>query len=333
MSNERERLSQMATGYWLSKMVYVAAKLGLADRLASGPLSVSALASSVGAQSGPLHRLMRGLASVGVFVEGEPQVFALNPAAEYLRDDHPQSVRPLTIMAGETQFEAWADLLHSVQTGQTGFEHRFGRPLFDYLGDHPEQAAMFDRAMVSIHGRETAAILDAYDFRSFKRIVDIGGGNASQMVEILQKHRNLSGMVFDLPHVVERARDALQRANLANRCDTRGGSFFEEVPAGGDAYLLRHIIHDWDDAASAAILKTIRKAIPAHGKLLVIETVIPPGNDPCFAKLLDLTMLVIPGGLERTQDQYTTLLADAGFQLTRVVPTTGGVDVIEALPV
>ncbi len=333
MSNERERLSQMATGAWLTQMVYVAAKLEIADHLAKGSRTVTDLAAAVNVQAGPLHRLLRGLASVGVFVEGEPQQFALNPAAEFLRDDHPQSVRPLVIMTGETQYEAWADLLHSVQTGKTGFEHRFGRPLFDYLGDHPDQAAMFDRAMTSIHGRETAAILDAYDFRPFRRVVDVGGGNGSQLIEILRKHRNLSGMVFDLPHVVERARVALQAANLANRCDTRGGSFFEAVPAGCDAYLLRHIIHDWDDAQSHTILKCVRQAIPQHGKLLIIETVIPPGNDPCFAKLLDIAMLVIPGGLERTHEQYTALLAEAGFQLTRVVPTTGGVDVIEAVPV
>lgn len=333
MSNERERLGQMATGSWLSQMVYVAAKLRIADQLTTGPLTAANLAAKVGAQPGPLYRLLRGLASVGVFVEGEPQQFSLNPMAEFLRDDHPQSVRPLVIMTGETQYEAWADLLHSVQTGKTGFEHRFGRPLFDYLGDHPEQAAMFDRAMTSIHGRETAAVLDAYDFRPFKRIVDLGGGNGSQMIEILQKQRHLSGMVFDLPHVVERAKQALQSANLANRCDTRGGSFFEAVPAGCDAYLLRHIIHDWDDAQSHTILKCVRAAIPSHGKLLIIETVIPPGNDPCFAKLLDITMLVIPGGLERTHEEYTTLLSEAGFELTRVVPTTGGVDVIEAVPV
>lgn len=333
MSNERERLSQMATGYWLSKMVYVAAKLGVADLLVNGPLTATELAAKVDVLPGPLHRLLRGLASVGVFLEGAPQSFSLTPMAEFLRDDHPQSVRPLVIMAGEAQYEAWGDLLHSVKTGKTGFEHHFGRPLFDYLGDHPEPAAMFDRAMVSIHGRETAAVLDAYDFKPFKRIVDVGGGNASQMIEILQKHRHLSGMVFDLPHVVERARLALQAANLANRCDTRGGSFFEQVPEGCDAYLLRHIIHDWDDDASTAILRCVRQAIPPHGKLLLIETVIPPGNDPCFAKLLDLTMLVIPGGLERTHAEYTALLAGAGFQLTRVVPTTGGVDVIEAVPV
>ncbi len=333
MSTEREHLSQMATGYWLSQMVYVAAKLGLADLLVKGPLTATALAAKVEVQPGPLFRLLRGLASVGVFVEGEPQSFSLNATAEYLRDDHPQTVRPLVIMMGETQYEAYGDLLHSVKTGNTGFEHRFGRPLFDYLGDHPEPAAMFDRAMTSIHGRETAAILDAYDFRPFKRVVDVGGGNGSQMIEILRKHRNLSGMVFDLPHVVERARVALQAANLANRCDTRGGSFFDSVPAGCDAYLLRHIIHDWDDAQSITILKSVRQAIPNYGKLLIIETVIPPGNDPCFAKLLDITMLVVPGGLERTAEQYNALLESAGFQLSQIVPTTGGVDVIEAIPV
>lgn len=333
MTDERNRLAQMATGYWLSKMVYVAAKLQIADCLAGGPQSVTALAAKVNVQPGPLHRLLRGLASVGVFAEGEPQVFALTPMAELLRDDHPQSIRPLAIMAGEAQYEAWGDLLHSVQTGKTGFEHRFGQPLFDYLGDHPEQAAMFDRAMVSIHGRETDAVLDAYDFSSFKKIIDVGGGNGSQLIEILQLHPQLKGTVFDLPHVVERAQTALNAAGLSDRGSVHGGSFFESIPSGGDAYLLRHIIHDWDDSQSHTILKCVRAAMSPQAKLLIIETVIPPGNDACFAKLLDLTMLVIPGGLERTREQYATLLTGAGFELSRVVPTTGGVDIVEALPV
>lgn len=333
MSQERERLGQMATGYWLSQMVYVAAKLGLADQLQHGPQSVTALAAATAVQPGPLHRLLRGLASVGVFTEQSPQVFALTPMAEFLRDDHPQTARPLVIMMGETQYAAWGDLLHSVQTGQTGFEHRFGRPLFDYLGDHPEQAAMFDRAMVAIHGRETAAVLDAYDFTPFRKLIDLGGGNGSQLIEMLERHPHLSGVVFDLPHVVDRAREAISSAGLSARASVHGGSFFEAVPTSGDIYLLRHIIHDWNDAQSLAILQCVRKAIPQDARLLIIETVIPPGNDPCFAKLLDLTMLVIPGGLERTREQYTALLTDAGFALTRVVPTTGGVDVIEAMPV
>ena len=333
MTSERERLGQMATGYWLSQMVYVAAKLGIADHLKDGPQSVDKLSHTTAVQPGPLHRLLRGLASVGVFAEQAPQVFAMTPMAEFLRDDHPQTTRPLVIMMGETQYAAWGDLLHSVRTGQTGFEHRFGRPLFDYLGDHPEQAAMFDRAMVAIHGRETAAVLDAYDFTPFRNLIDLGGGNGSQLIEMLERHPHLSGMVFDLPHVVERAHDALAAAGLSARATVQGGSFFESVPTGGDAYLLRHIIHDWNDAQSRTILQCVRKAICKEAKLLIIETVIPPGNDPCFAKLLDLTMLVIPGGLERTREQYAALLTDAGFELTRVVPTTGGVDVIEAVPV
>lgn len=333
MAGERERLSQMATAYWVSQMVYVAAKLGIADQLTQGPRTIADLAAKVGVQPGPLHRLLRALASVGVFVEQASQQFALNPAAEFLRDDHPQSVRPLSIMAGGTQFEAWADLLHSVQTGQTGFEHRFGRPLFDYLADHPEQAAMFDRAMTSIHGRETAAVLDAYDFSTFKTIFDLGGGNGSQLIEMLQRHPQLTGVVFDLPHVVERTQTALVTAGLSGRASVHGGSFFDSIPAGGDAYLLRHIIHDWDDAQSLTILKCARQAMASTAKLLIIETVIPPGNEPCFAKLLDITMLVVPGGLERTAEQYTALLSAAGFQLSRIVPTSGGVDVIEAVPV
>ncbi len=329
----REQLAQWATGYWVSQMLFVACRLELADALASGPKATSELATRSGTQLEPLFRLLRGLASLGVFVETAPQTFALTPLAEFLQADHPQTLRPLILMMGATQYDAWGALEHSVRTGETGFQHRHGRPLFEHLRDHPEEAAIFDQAMVSIHGRETAAIRTAYDFSTFRTAVDVGGGNGSQLIELLQHTPGLRGTVFDLPDVAERARSAITAAGLEDRCDTVGGSFFETIPAGADAYLLRHIIHDWYDTESQRILQAIRAAIPAHGKLLVIETVIPAGNDPCFAKLLDLTMLVVPGGKERTADEYRALLGSAGFALTRIVPTNGGVDVIEAVPV
>lgn len=329
----REQLAQWATGYWVSQMLYVACRLQLADALSTGPQSTADLASRSGAQPEALFRLLRGLASLGVFEETAPHTFALTPLAEFLQADHPQSLRPLILMMGATQYDAWGALEHSVRTGETGFQHRHGRPLFEHLRDHPEEAAIFDQAMVSIHGRETAAIRTAYDFTPFRTAVDVGGGNGSQLIELLQHTPGLRGTVFDLPDVAERARTAISAAGLEDRCDAVGGSFFDSVPAGADAYLLRHIIHDWYDAESIRILAAIRAAIPAQGKLLIIETVIPPGNDPCFAKLLDLTMLVVPGGKERTAEEYRALLSTSGFELTRIVPTSGGVDVIEAVPV
>lgn len=329
----REQLGRMISGCWLTQMLYVAAKLEIADRLADRPRLVSELALETGTHEPSLYRLMRGLASLGVFAETEPGRFQITDMAEYLRKDHSQSVQASVLMMGGTQYQAWGELWHSIHTGKTGFEKLYGEPLFDHLGKHPDDAAIFDRAMVAIHGRETAAIIAAYDFSKFKTIIDVGGGNGSQLCEILTANSQASGVVFDLPHVVKRAEQFIADKGLISRCQTAGGSFFESVPSGGDAYLVRHIIHDWTDEQSRTILQAIRRAIPSHGKLLVIETVIPPGNDPSFAKLLDLTMLVIPGGKERTEPEYRELFAASGFQLTRIVPTTADVHVIEATPV
>jgi hypothetical protein len=331
-SSPRDQLIRMITGCWLTKMLYVAAKLEIADRLADRPRIVSELALETGTHEPSLYRLLRGLASLGVFAEVEPGRFQITDTAEYLRKDHSHSVHASALMTGGTLYKAWGELLHSVQTGEAGFEKVFGEPIFDHLGKHLEEAAIFDRAMVAIHGRETAAIIAAYDFSRFRMIIDVGGGNGSQLCEILTANPQANGVVFDLPHVAERAEKYIAEQRLKPRCRTAGGSFFESVPAGGDAYLLRHIIHDWTDEQAQTILQTIRRAIPPHGRLLVIETVIPPGNDPSFAKLLDLTMLVIPGGKERTEPEYHDLFAAGGFQLTRIVPTTADVHVIEATP-
>lgn len=333
MTPSAQQLSQMICGYWISQMIHVAARLRLADELHAGPRTVTALAETVAAHPRSLGRLLRGLASVGLFEETPPGTYQLTPLAEFLRDDHPQSVRPMALMMGGVQYQAWGELLHAVRTGETGFAQRFGQPLFDYLATRPDEAAEFDRAMVAIHGREGAAVAEAYDFARVRRVVDVGGGNGHQLIELLDRHPHLTGTLFDLPHVVERAAPGLAASRVAARIDPLGGSFFETVPTGADCYLLRHILHDWSDEESARILRTIRHAIPTSGKLLVIETVIPPGNEPNFAKLLDLTMLVIPGGIERTEAEYRELFAAGGFRLTRILPTAAGVDLIEGVPV
>ena len=328
----REQLGRMITGCWLTQMLYVTAKLELADHLAERPRLVSELAQQTSTHEPSLFRLLRGLASVGVFAERSDGRFELTEMADLLRTDHPHSARASILMMGGTQYQAWGELLHSVRTGETGFEKLHGEPLFDYLGKHPDEAAIFDQAMVSIHGRETGAIIAACDFSAFRQIVDLGGGNGSQLCGILQANPEVSGIVFDLPHVAERADSFIATQHLSGRCQTRGGSFFETVPEGGDAYLLRHILHDWNDDQCRTILQAVRRAIPASGRLLIIETVIRPGNEAGFAKLLDLTMLVIPGGKERTEPEYRTLLASAGFRLNRIVPTAAEVDILEAVP-
>lgn len=327
------RIDQMMTGYWMSQSLYVAAKLGIADLLIAGPQTAAELASLTGTHAPSLYRLLRALASVEVFQELDGMKFTLTPAAECLRSDRPNSQRFSVIMSGEEHYQAWGQLMYSVQTGATGFEKLYGEPIFEYLGKHPEAGAIFDAAMTGIHGREAAGVADAYDFSAFRQLVDVGGGNGSQLRAILTKHSRVHGVLFDLPQVVERAKPRFAEAGLAGRYDCASGSFFESVPPGADAYLLRHIIHDWSEDQCVTILKNCRKAMHAASKLLIVETVIPPGNTPSFAKFLDLTMLVIPGGMERTESEYRDLLQKCDLALQRVVPTQADVSIIEALPV
>ena len=323
----------LITGYWISQSVHLAAVLGVADHLKDGPKSSGELATAVNAHPHSLYRLLRALASVGVFAEEGHDRWRLTPLAECLLSDRPGSQRSLAIMNGEEHFRAWGDLLHSIRTGQPAFDHVYGKPIFDYIAGNPRAAAIFDDAMTGVHGAETAAMVEAFDFSRFGTVIDIGGGNGTVITAILQRYPSVRGVLYDLPHVVERARPRLEAAGVAQRCQTVGGDFFTAVPPGGDAYLMRHIIHDWDDAKSLTILGHCRKVMAPTARLLLIETVIPPGNDPCFAKFLDLNMLVLPGGLERTEAEYRALFAAAGFRLERIVPTKADVSVIEGVPV
>jgi hypothetical protein len=324
-------LARLLTGYWLSQCLHVAARLGLADLLTGGPRGPADLAGATGTHAPSLYRLLRGLASAGVFAEDEHGRFGLTPLAECLRDA-PGSQRALALINGAEHYRAWGELLHSVRTGEPAFDRVYGQPLFDYLAGHPEAARVFDAAMVSVHGSETSAMLDAYDLGGFATVVDVGGGNGSVLTAALLRHPGLRGVLFDRPDVVARAQPGLEAAGLAGRCRAVGGSFFEGVPAGGDAYLLRHILHDWDDPRCLTILGRVRAVVPPAGKLLVVEGVVPPGNGPSFTKLLDLAMLVLPGGRERTEAEYRDLFARAGFRLGRVVPTRSEVCVLEGAP-
>ncbi len=325
------QLDRMISGYWISQAIYAAAKFGIADHLVAGPRDIQDLAAETSTHPESLYRLLRALASVGVFVEVEPRRFALTPLAEPLRSDVPGSKRALSLMMGAEQFHSWSEIEYSIRTGQKAFDKVYGEPIFDYLGKHPEQAAIFDAAMVGIHGRETDDVLDAYDFSSIKVLADIGGGNGSQLIRMLARHTQMQGLLFDLPHVVARAAQLVEAAGLAVRCRLEAGDFFAAVPAGADAYLMRHIIHDWNDEQCRTILRNIHAVLPERGRLLVIESVIPPGNDPFGGKLLDLVMLLIPGGKERTADEYADLFASAGFALSRIVATAGEISVIEGL--
>jgi ubiquinone/menaquinone biosynthesis C-methylase UbiE len=324
-----QQLDQMITGYWISQAIYAAAKFGIADHLNDGPKTVAELAGATSTNPDALYRLLRALASVGIFAEGDSRQFSLTPLAEPLRNNVAGSKRALALMSGDEQFRAWAEIDYSIRTGKMAFDKVFGKPIFDYLGEHPDKARIFDAAMVGIHGRESNAVLNAYDFSEFGVVADIGGGNGSQITEILKKHTKMKGILFDLPHVIERAKERIQASGLVDRCKLVAGSFFDAVPEGADAYVLRHIIHDWDEDKCLMILRSCHRAMRPASKLLVIESVIPPGNQPFHGKFLDLVMLLIPGGKERTESEYRALFERAGFELTRILPTGSEVSIAE----
>ena len=326
------QLIQMAVGSWVSAVVYAAAKLDLAGHVAGGAKSAVELAGATGTHAPSLHRLMRTLAGLGILTEREGQRFALTPLGEALKSGAAGSARS-TVMAfcGPAFWHSWEGIIHSLQTGETGFEKMVGLPLFDYLAAHPEEASHFSAAMVGYHGAEPPAVAAAYDFGRFGTVVDVGGATGNMLAAILSRHAAPRGVLFDRPHVVAEAPALLKARGIEARVTLDGGSFFERVPAGGDAYVLSHIIHDWDEDECLTILGHCRKAMAPDGRLLIVETVLPPGDTPHQGKVQDMVMLVVPGGQERTEAEYAALLGKAGFRLTRVVPTESIVSVVEAV--
>ena len=286
------------------------------------------LASSTQTHPRSLYRLLSSSASLGLFAQDEQKRFSLTPVSDWLRSDVPGSQRATAVIVGDLLYRAWGELLYSLQTGRSAFEKVHGLPFFEYLSQNPEQASVFDEAM-AMHGWATTAILEAYDFSGIQVLADIGGGNGRAITAIPKKYPDMRGILFDLPGVAERARQNIQAAGVADRCQVIGGSFMEAVPTGADAYIMRHVIHDWDDEKSANILKNIHRSMGKDGKLLVGEYVMPSDNTPSMARGSDLVMLVISGGQERTEDEFRALYERAGFCLTRIVPTKVGISVLE----
>jgi hypothetical protein len=324
-------LMQMIMGYWVSQLIYVAAKLGIADLLQTGTKHHHGLATATGTDAPSLYRLLRALASVGIFTEVAPGQFAMTSLATFLQRDVSGSVRDAAIMMGDREhYNSWGNILHAVQTGQSGFENLFGMNVFEYYAQNPEPAAVFDRAMTSFSGIENAAVCTDYDFAGIGSLVDVAGGQGSLLCSILQANPGMTGILFDQPDVIERATPKIAASGMGDRIQLTSGSFFEAVPAGANAYIMKHIIHDWDDERAIAILQNCHRAMASGGKVLVVEQVIPPGNEPFMGKLLDVNMLVMcPGGKERTAEEFRALFAAAGFELTRIVPTQGIVSVVE----
>ncbi|MDQ4121110.1 MAG: acetylserotonin O-methyltransferase [Acidobacteriota bacterium] len=328
------QIVQMASAHVIAKGIYAVAELGIADHLKDGARTADELAQAIGAHADSLHRLMRSMAGFGLFVEDAERRFSLTPLGAALQSDAPGYARSaVRMLAGPWMWQATGELIHSAKTGETGMEKAFGRGVFEHLGDAPEQATIFNEAMIGFHGLEPPAVAAAYDFSGIEKLVDVGGGTGNLLTTILQANPELKGLLYDLPHVAGEARQQIETKGLSARCEVAEGSFFESVPSGGDAYLMSHIIHDWDEQKCVQILENCRKAMNGRGKLLLVEMVIPQGNDFHPSKLLDMVMLSVTGGKERTAEEYAALFEKAGFRLTRIVPTESPVSVIEAVPV
>lgn len=326
-------LLRLSGGVWLGQAIAAAAELKIADCLVDGPKDVEALAGETGAHAPSLRRLLRALAGSGIFAEDEQGRYGLTPLAAPLRTDVPGSVAGVCRFRGSPWFlAAWGEVAHSVRTGESAFRHVHGTDLFTYLARNPAAAATFNQAMSDLSGGTARAVMGAFDFARFGTVVDVGGGQGALLTAILRANPGTRGVLFDLPPVADRARAHLSAAGLGERATAVGGSFFEAVPAGGDLYVLRLVIHDWDDEQAVAILRSCRRAMGAAGRLLLVEAVIPPGNIPSAGKLMDLTMLVVAGGKERTEAEFRSLYARAGFALTAIVPTASEQSLIEGTP-
>jgi hypothetical protein len=314
-----------------SYLVVVAAQLGVADLLAPGPRSIADLAAATGTDGQSLYRLLRALTSRGLFREDGDQRFSLTPPADPLRRDAPHSIRPQALWSGSEAYRhTWGELSYSVRTGEPAFDHVYGKPFFDYLAEDPTLAEIFNDVMTSASGDEGAAIAAAHNFSGYRRIVDVGGGHGALLAAILDRYPGPSGVLFDLSDVVETAHGAIDRHIAAGRVEKVAGDFSKAVPPGADAYLLKWIVHDWDDEAAMRILTNCRAAMAPAGKVLLVEVVIPDDTAGSDATRLDTTMLVFTGSRERTAGEYRDLLHRAGLRLIKTTQTATPFSILEA---
>lgn len=342
MSSERgspdvPSLRSLITGYEASQVIYVAARLGVADLLADGPRTAEDLAEALRVHAGALHRVLHALAALGLLAHLGGSRYALTGSGARLRDGVSGSLRAVALLAGERSYRAWGGLLHSVQTGETAFPHVFGASTFEYMAAHPEIAGFYNEAMAAGAAERAAAVVAAYDFSGSGTVVDVGGGHGTLLVAILSAHSGVRGVLFERESVTVGARARIAAAGLSARCALVSGDFFRSVPGDGGLYLLSHIIHNWDDQRSGKILANCRAAMSPGAKLLILEQVLPerfePSRAAVQASMADLHMLAITGGQERTAGEYAGLLAAAGFTLTGVTGTAVAESLVEGVPI
>jgi hypothetical protein len=330
-----QRLIELATAEWLSRAVWAAAELGIADLMADGPRAPDELARGCGADAGALERLLRALVAAGVFARDAEGRYGLTPLSEPMRAGSPNSLRSLLRYIGGINHRAWGEVLHAAATGRPGFERAFGAPIFAHLAANPEEQRLFADAMAERHRALDPAVAEAYDFSGVRTLVDVGGGHGFLAAAVLRANPGMRAILLDRPEVVAGAGPTLAAAGVTERVVVVGGDFFRAVPEGGDAYLLGAVLYDWTDEQCVSILANCRRAMGTRdgARLLVAEIVIPPGDDPHYGKLLDLNIMVVFGGRARTAEQHERLLAAAGLRMARVIPTASRLSLVEAFPV
>lgn len=323
---------QLLSASYIAGAVSCLAQMGIPDLVEAGPKSAKELASQIGADPEALHRLMRATASVGVLSEGPDGKFSETPMSAVLRSNGKPSLRAVAMMGGrEWHGRGWSRLEYCVRTGKQAMEQIYGAPIFEYFKQHPDEGQIFNDAMTSISAGDSPAVVDAYSFEGIHSIVDVGGGHGLLLATIMARNPQMKGTLYDEPHVIEGAKNGPLKP-VMERCTIAFGDMFSSVPAGADAYIMKHIIHDWPDELCVKILKSCRKGVNPGGKLLVVDDVIQPGNDFYAGKLLDLQMLIFPGGKERTEKQFRELFAAGGWKLSRVVPTATPICIVEGIP-
>ena len=332
-------IMSVVTGAWAARLVHTAAELAIADHLADGPRSVNSLAARTGTHAPSLARLLRALTAIGVLYESEDRSYSLSPLGAALQNNVPGSMRSWVLLAfSDDQGTSWRALTHNIRTGENAFRHLFDTDIWTRLAKRPEAARLFDEAMESITRGANGPLVASYPFEKFDWIVDVGGGNGSLLLPVAERHPSMRVTILDLPHVAEVTRRRIAAAGLGPRCEAVDGDAFAAVPAGADAYVLKGVIHDWDDEEAVAILRTCRTAMLDRSQLLLIERIIPERIDPndamTRAKFIhDINMMVNPGGRERTETEFCTLLTQASLRLTRVVSTPGPLAVMEIDPI
>lgn len=327
------QMLQIISGFWVARCVYVTAKLGIADLIKDAPKTAEELAEATGTHGPSLFRVLRALAGVGVITQDDKNRFGSTPLSQTLCSG-PGSMRAFAMTElGEEHYPAWGELLYSVRTGGIAFDKAFGEPCWEFFRKNPENAQIFNDAMSGMTAQANEAIHAVYDFAGINTIIDVGGGHGGLITGILKKNPSMRGILFDAPEVIEGARASLQKSDVADRVQLVGGDFFKTVPEGGDAIVMKWIIHDWNDEQSVAIMKNCRHALPENGKLILIEAVVPATSEPHFSKFIDLNMLVMTGGRERTEEEFRELYDASGFRLTRIVPTESPFSVIDGVKV